>query len=312
MFCDFACWIYRKLLPQGALEGVLRKDLGDALGLLTAPCMLVLGDSTAKTPAEATPKESGEDTGQRAGQEKDISDPLTGKPTNNQGGLQEKRTGGESERIEKSETASHIQEDQYVHDARAAAAARLAALAAAKQLRDDGHRVEDGAKPNDSEAPAVVTVDSKRPSERTVALSLDSAEHDDGVGVLNTLEQEAHLGVNEDGSVPNRAGPAADYQERFTIVRDRGQPVGSQQLPAKYNRVTAAKAKKKAVAAASPSPSPTPHILDEDEEDFDVDEGGHWDPALTDLLEQHRLLRLVPGLRALGESVRSGALCVCS
>jgi hypothetical protein len=276
----------------------LRKDLGDALGLLTAPCRLVLGDTPAKTPAEAAPNESGEATGQRAGRENDNPNLPADKLTNSQGAFQEKDTGGESERIEKSETVSHIT------DARAAAAARLAALAAAKQLRDDGHRVEDPTKPNDSEGPAVVTVESKRPSMPTVALSLASAENDGGVGVLNTLEQEARLEVNEDGSVPNRAGPAADYQERFTVVRDRGQPVGSQQPPAQYNRVAAAKAKKKAAAAAFSSPSPTPHIIDEDEEDIDVDADGHWDPELTELLEQHRLMRLVPGLRALGESVR--------
>ena len=74
--------------------------------------------------------------------------------------------------------------------------------------------------------------------------------------------------------------------------------MASQQLPAQYNRVAAAKAAKVA-APTFASPSPTPHILDEDEED--VDEGGHWDPALTELLEQHRLMRLAPGLRALGK-----------
>jgi hypothetical protein len=97
------------------------------------------------------------------------------------------------------------------------------------------------------------------------------------VQAVYTFEQQARLGVNEDGSPLNRAGPAADYREQFAVVRDDGQPVTSQppaqnragpaadyrehftvvrddgqpvtsQPPAQYNRVAAAKAKKAAQA----------------------------------------------------------------
>lgn len=296
-------WGHRKLLPQGDLEGILPTDLSGALGLLTAPCRLVLGDTTA----DAAPNDSGEPaTLQRAaGEVEDDLDLPTNKQTVNQRLSQEKEpegrnevTGRKSEGIEQSGIIWHAEQDQdqYVSDARAAAVARLAALAAAKQVHDDGHREDDVAQTNDVEAPAVATVDLKHPSMPTVVLSFD--DHEDGVGVVETAEQQAHLGVNGDGSVPNRAGPTADYQEQFTIVRDRGEPVAFQRPPAQYNRVAAAKAKKAATSASSP-PSPTPRILDEDEEDV---EDGYWDPALTELLGQHRLTRLAPGLRALGES----------
>lgn len=92
------------------------------------------------------------------------------------------------------------------------------------------------------------------------------------VAAVYTAEQQARLGVEEDGSPMNRAGPAAaDYREQFTVVRDGGQPVNragpaaaeyreqftvvrdggqpvTSQPPAQYNRVAAAKAKKAAQA----------------------------------------------------------------
>lgn len=220
------------------------------------------------------------------------------KQTTNPGGLQEKGTvgrneiaGDKSEFIDQSGVVSNADDEQYVTDARAAAAARLAALAAAKQLRDDGHRVEIADKTSDMEALPVETVDLKLPSIAHVALSLDTPENEDGIRAV-------HSGVSKDSSMPNRAGPGADYKEQFIVVRDGGQLVSSQQPPAQYNHVAATK-EAQVAAPAFASPSPTPHILDEDED-------GHWDPALTELLEKHRLMRLAPGLRALGESESAG------
>lgn len=133
--------------------------------------------------------------------------------------------------------------DQALGDLRAAAAARLAALAAAKQLRADNARVEYATKAIDGEAPGVAMEDSPYHVTPSVAMDLGS-------------------------------GPDSEEAIRLSSV--------SQPPP-----------------AVSP-PSPTPRILDEDDEDIDANEGSHWDPALTALLEQHRLMRLAPGLRALG------------
>ena len=133
--------------------------------------------------------------------------------------------------------------DQALGDLRAAAAARLAALAAAKQLRADNARVEYATKTTDGEAPGVAMEDSPYHVTPSVAMDLGS-------------------------------GPDSEEAIRLSSV--------SQPPP-----------------AVSP-PSPTPRILDEDDEDIDANEGSHWDPALTALLEQHRLMRLAPGLRALG------------
>ena len=98
------------------------------------------------------------------------------------------------------------------------------------------------------------------------AMEAPAGEKDMGgwVQAVYTSEQQRRLGVNEDGSPLNRAGPAADYREQFTVVRDgeenRAGPAGDYREQfsvvcdagrgvagapaAQYNRVAAAKAKK--------------------------------------------------------------------
>lgn len=105
-----------KLLPQGSLEGVSVKDLGSSLGMLSAPCWLVLGDVT-EVAADAAPADADADADAVPG------DDAAADVASDGGGEKDGGT-GETE----GEAAGELKREQ------AAAAARLAALAAKRQL----------------------------------------------------------------------------------------------------------------------------------------------------------------------------------
>lgn len=161
---------------------------------------------------------------------------LTGQDT--QGAAVQTQTIGQ----EALQEAGMGERDQALGELRAAAVARLAALAAANQLRADNAHVKYATKTTDGEATGIAPVDSSYHVTPNVAMDIGSGADEEAIRLRS----------------------------------------GSQPSP-----------------VVSP-PSPTPRIIDEDEDEIDATEGSHWDPALTALLEQHRLMRLAPGLRGLG------------
>lgn len=253
--------IYRTLLPLGALEGVSPDDLSTALALLTAPCKLLLGhiSTTAAvapngaiqpatgrtTTSELTTSPSGENP----------ANPVANKQTSGDGTLQTWATnehngvgGGELKGDAEEVMLSNIDElhQQLTENARAAAAARLAALAAEKQWQDESRLTQD--LPKGAEVPL-----DEVPFASNIRMGVRAAE--------NEVQPEIEL-------------------------------AGASQPPPSTSG-----------SAISP-PSPTPQIIEDDEGEIENDEedGVRWEPALTALLEQHRLMRLAPGLRAMGAS----------
>ena len=176
-------------------------------------------------------------------------------------------------------------------DARGAAAARLAALAARRHL--NAAAAAAAAAANAAPAPAETTAGAAAASSDRV--SVGSSVPTQPVGEPLSLD----LG---DAATATSASASDDGD-------DDEQDAADPQLDAGVAD---------SAARAPPSP-PTPRILEDDDEGTEQQPGvakarqeaqdsmhdGRWDPALTSLLEQHRLTRLEPGLRALGKPTKS-------
>ena len=172
-------------------------------------------------------------------------------------------------------------------DARAAAAARLAALAARRHLN----------------AAAAAASTAPAPAETTAGAAAASSDRVSVGSSVPTQPVGEPLSLDLGDAATATSASASDDGD------DDEQDAADPQLDAGVAD---------SAARAPPSP-PTPRILEDDDEGTEQQPGvakarqeaqdsmhdGRWDPALTSLLEQHRLTRLEPGLRALGKPTKS-------
>jgi hypothetical protein len=175
-------------------------------------------------------------------------------------------------------------------DARGAAAARLAALAARRHL-------------NAAAAAAAAASTAPAPAETTAGAAAASSDRVSVDSSVPTQPVGEPLSLDLGDAATATSASASDDGD------DDEQDAADPQLDAGVAD---------SAARAPPSP-PTPRILEDDDEGTEQQPGvakarqeaqdsmhdGRWDPALTSLLEQHRLTRLEPGLRALGKPTKS-------
>jgi hypothetical protein len=175
-------------------------------------------------------------------------------------------------------------------DARGAAAARLAALAARRHL-------------NAAAAAAAAASTAPAPAETTAGAAAASSDRVSVGSSVPTQPVGEPLSLDLGDAATATSASASDDGD------DDEQDAADPQLDAGVAD---------SAARAPPSP-PTPRILEDDDEGTEQQPGvakarqeaqdsmhdGRWDPALTSLLEQHRLTRLEPGLRALGKPTKS-------
>ena len=175
-------------------------------------------------------------------------------------------------------------------DARGAAAARLAALAARRHL-------------NAAAAAAAAANAAPAPADTTAGAAAASSDRVSVGSSVPTQPVGEPLSLDLGDAATATSASASDDGD------DDEQDAADPQLDAGVAD---------SAARAPPSP-PTPRILEDDDEGTEQQPGvakarqeaqdsmhdGRWDPALTSLLEQHRLTRLEPGLRALGKPTKS-------